>query len=178
MRHVFPARPTDRLLTVALGFALLGSALLSAPLAASADPGHAAGAVQAVPASAAPLATCSGAGCDNRDPEVTGCSADARNASGPNAVENSPWGIVELRFSPTCQTNWVRVRNYPGGTDGVRIVVRDVPRNKTVPFNASTTAGTHFGNMVFSPGSNCATGTVAFIAPLSVPDVLVSSSGC
>jgi hypothetical protein len=178
MRHPFTARSVW-LLARSLATAV-AITVVTTPVAASADSGRAMGPAKAAPAAGpiVPLATCSGAGCDNRDPDATGCSAGSRNASGPDAVVNTPWGIVELRFSPTCQTNWVRVRNYPGGTAGVRMIVRDVPRNKAVLFNASTTPGTHFGNMVFSPGSNCAIGTVAFIAPLSIPDATVSSSSC
>jgi len=61
-------------------------------------------AVTGMPASAA---TCSGAGCNYQDPLATGCSADAVTV----AHVQLPWVAqrLELRWSPSCHTNWARM---------------------------------------------------------------------
>lgn len=57
-----------------------------------------------------PHITCSLEGCDGLDPEKTGCAADAFT------VQTAVFGnsYVELRFSPTCGTNWGRVKSRIG----------------------------------------------------------------
>jgi len=69
--------------------------------------------MSAQPASAV---TCSGYGCDGWDPQETGCSADAVTvASAPIWDSSQPGvedGLVELRWSATCGTNWTRVTSY------------------------------------------------------------------
>jgi hypothetical protein len=132
-------------------------------------------------ASAAPVeaaATCSGTGCDNKDPEVTGCAAGAITA----ASVSSPKGRVELRYSPTCGTKWVRIPNYAGGSsrpDGkLQIRVWDRPRDVYVNFWASAGAGSHWGNMVYSPGATrCGWGQVDWNGG-SAWDAQVKASTC
>ncbi len=50
-------------------------------------------------------ATCYGDYCSGQDPESTGCSAGAYTVTsvGYNG------GTLEVRWSPTCQTNWSRI---------------------------------------------------------------------
>lgn len=63
------------------------------------------------PAAPAVGVTCTGTGCDRKDPIETGCAKDARTvASAPirDEIWNRDIGTVELRWSPTCQTNWSR----------------------------------------------------------------------
>lgn len=55
---------------------------------------------------------CSGEGCDGLDPAVTGCAADAYTVQ--TAVFSNSY--VELRYSPTCKTNWGRVTSKVGPT--------------------------------------------------------------
>lgn len=53
-------------------------------------------------------ATCWGDWCSGQDPESSRCSLDAYTV----ASAGIPWSsglAVELRWSPTCQTNWARV---------------------------------------------------------------------
>jgi hypothetical protein len=62
------------------------------------------------------LAVCSGTDCNGKDPQATGCSSGAYNVS--SQTYNGPNGssyLVELRWSPTCQTNWVRLTNKSSG---------------------------------------------------------------
>ena len=54
--------------------------------------------------------TCSVTGCNGRDPQTTGCAADAYTVQ--TAVFSN--AFVELRYSPTCKTNWGRVRSRIG----------------------------------------------------------------
>jgi uncharacterized protein DUF2690 len=98
-------------------------------------------------------ALCSGVACDGLDPAVTGCDASA------TTVDSAPtsFGPIDLRFSSACQTNWVRIRNYPGGGTSLVMSVTDIDRGVQVNFPVPTpiSAGTHFGDMVFSPAQNC-----------------------
>jgi hypothetical protein len=64
----------------------------------------------------AQAATCSGYGCDGLDPNATGCSAGA-NDTGSTYLYNASGsivGLLELRYSPACGTNWSRVTSYVG----------------------------------------------------------------
>ena len=56
--------------------------------------------------------TCSGTGCNGQDPEKTGCEAGAYTVQ--TAVFSNSY--VELRYSPTCQTNWGKVVSKVGPT--------------------------------------------------------------
>src|SRR5438105_5919813 len=53
---------------------------------------------------------CSGEGCDGLNPATTGCSAGAFTVQ--TAVFSN--SFVELRYSPTCGTNWGRVFSKVG----------------------------------------------------------------
>lgn len=59
-----------------------------------------------------PQVTCSADGCDGLDPVMTGCAADAYTVQ--TAVFSNSY--VELRYSPTCKTNWGRVTSRVGPT--------------------------------------------------------------
>lgn len=50
---------------------------------------------------------CWGDYCSGTDPEATGCSRDAYTVA--NAFDSNLGYNVELRWSPTCKTNWARV---------------------------------------------------------------------
>jgi hypothetical protein len=82
----------------------------------------------ASPAAAATCATApSRANCDGQDPMVTGCADDAvtihrattylRNAAG------TPLARVELRWSPRCQTNWVRATALNSSTRDMQVAL-------------------------------------------------------
>jgi hypothetical protein len=56
---------------------------------------------------------------DNTDPASTGCSAGATTiASYPikSTVSGAVVGTLEVRYSSSCDTNWVRVNNTMSGT--------------------------------------------------------------
>ena len=120
--------------------------------------------------------SCSGAGCDGKDPVDSGCAASAVNVGSQETRK----GTFYLRYSRTCKTNWVHVGNYAGGSsarDGkLNLTIDEITRNKTVRFLASPTPGAHYGNMVYSPGSNCAYGLAAWNE--GEWDMVIASSGC
>lgn len=59
------------------------------------------------PATPAIAAACSGASCNNIDPEGR-CSHDAKTVAAMHASD----GMLELRWSPSCQANWGRFSIY------------------------------------------------------------------
>ena len=76
-----------------------------------------------------PLVSCSGNGCNGLNPATTGCSADAYTVQ--TAVFSN--SFVELRYSPTCGTNWGRVISRVGATS---LIIR-VQRNDGLTYTFS-----------------------------------------
>ncbi|MFE2753755.1 DUF2690 domain-containing protein [Actinosynnema sp. NPDC059335] len=113
------------------------------------------------PASAAPYDPYT-----DTNPQTTGCAADAvtiasRDIKSPQAVH----GLMEVRYSPTCGTNWVRATVYvtqPTGT-----VVKGIRRPSSQPDGhggwlgfyeqreSDPAVGATFGMQVYAPGSTC-----------------------
>jgi hypothetical protein len=121
-----------------------------------------------------PLASCSGSGCDNHDPVASGCDNDAVTI----ASQTTGFGTLQLRWSTLCRTNWVRITDYPAyRTPILKLEAGDNNRAVSVSFNASRTAGTHYGNMVYSPANDCADGLVFFSDP-NDSSYQVLSSNC
>lgn len=150
---------------------LLAGAATTAGLSIALLGGVTPAATAEAPVSAA--VTCTGTGCDNKDPYATGCGA-SRVESGRKATTK---GTFILYFSRTCQTNWIETPNFAGGTPSLELTVWDRARNKTVRFNAPPTRGRHWGNMVYSPGTSCAVGFADWDAD-SAWEVIIESSGC
>ena len=63
----------------------------------------------------ASAASCYGGYCTNTDPVATGCARDAKTLAADYSYGTT--AAVELRYSPTCKTQWARVprNNWPGG---------------------------------------------------------------
>lgn len=61
-----------------------------------------------------PSATCSGTACNGKDPASTGCANDGITAAVAYATQNNVQVKVELRWSPSCKTNWARVSDNSG----------------------------------------------------------------
>lgn len=55
---------------------------------------------------ATPAQACSGYGCDGKDPIAEGCNDDAYTVDIEVVPNGTLW--VELRYSPSCGTNWAR----------------------------------------------------------------------
>ncbi|MEE2037542.1 DUF2690 domain-containing protein [Nocardiopsis sp. CT-R113] len=122
---------------------------------------------------------------DGADPQATGCSANSTTVS--QATRNGM--TFQLRWSSSCQTNWVRILNYPGNVpvsqrDGLWMDVRDMDRPHGEAFTGSTNvSGTRWGNMVYSPGNNCAWGMFNYSNVFFDPnyghyDLILRSSSC
>ena len=63
-----------------------------------------------------PYVTCSGNGCNGLDPISTGCARDAITVTATGGVVSFSTGTIQLRYSPTCGTNWGRVLSSVGTT--------------------------------------------------------------
>lgn len=55
--------------------------------------------------------TCYGDYCSGLDPQSSGCAADAYTAT---SYGNNLF-MMEVRYSPTCKTNWTRITMYNSG---------------------------------------------------------------
>jgi hypothetical protein len=59
--------------------------------------------------------SCYGTTCDGLDPAATTCANDAYTIQSTEAVvESGNWGHLELRYSPSCHSNWVRFTPWHG----------------------------------------------------------------
>lgn len=67
------------------------------------------------PARPALAVSCYGDYCSGKDPQTSGCSADAQPVAREGVYGTGGEQWVELRWSPTCKTNWTRV-NLPATT--------------------------------------------------------------
>ncbi len=77
-----------------------------------------------------PLSACSSspspANCNGQDPQTTGCSSGATTVMNGYVIDNfdhtTKLLFIELRWSPTCLTNWTRISNLvdvpSGGSEG------------------------------------------------------------
>ena len=66
----------------------------------------------AIAPSTANAVTCWGNYCSGKDPMSSGCASDAYTV----AQAFPGWATIDLRWSPTCKTNWARVYVYPTRT--------------------------------------------------------------
>jgi Protein of unknown function (DUF2690) len=158
---------TRRISAALILLSAVASVLLAAPSQAAAGPPDA-------PVSIA--VTCSGSSCDHKDPYNSGCAASGINVNSRSTAK----GTFYLRYSTVCRTNWIYTPNYSGGSTAwhgkLELAVWDVPRNVVDRFLAPATRGVHYGNMVYSPGSNCAWGFADWSG--GDWDVRIPSSGC
>lgn len=66
-------------------------------------------------AASASVASCYGSSCDGLDPAQTNCVDDAQTLMSQDAVtEAGDFGLLELRYSPRCHSNWVRFTPWTG----------------------------------------------------------------
>lgn len=100
-------------------------------------------------AAAAPAAavTCYGDYCSGQDPQASGCSADAYTA----AYLDFSGGRMEVRYSPTCKTNWTRLQLYPGGVAYHLAAVQDTGYRQDVDWPSGVGPGTYWTPMIYSP---------------------------
>ena len=91
-----------------------------------------------------PQVTCSGNGCNGKDPIATGC------AVGAYTVQTGvlPNFLVQLRYSSKCGTNWGRVLSRIGSAHLFATVQRIDGLSYTRSFGFSTLV---FSQMVYAP---------------------------
>jgi Protein of unknown function (DUF2690) len=96
---------------------------------------------------------CWGDWCSGRDPQATGCSADAYTV----AAVDVTGARLELRWSPTCKTNWARYIQYPRGWFMGNIplelrAVQDTGYTQRLSYGVNGTGtGTTWTPMIYSP---------------------------
>lgn len=97
--------------------------------------------------------TCYGDYCSGKDPQTSGCSAGAYTVAS-KAFQN---GILEIRWSPTCKTNWARVTVYPIGwavliPTPIRLsAIQDTGYTQQVNWDVQVGEGTYWTPMIYSP---------------------------
>jgi len=98
---------------------------------------------------------------DGADPQTSGCSADAYNVASWPAYDNA--GVykanIELRYSPKCGTNWVRVTQQDAAYKMTSSIRLDIPNGTYGPGTFARGVGNGYAywwtGMVKAPGSTC-----------------------
>ncbi len=90
-----------------------------------------------------PRVTCSGDGCNGLDPIATGCANDAITVKTTGGTTSFRTGTIELRYSPTCGTNWGRVVSSVGSVQLTVSIRRET--DKLFYFKVAT------GTILWSP---------------------------
>ena len=145
--------------TVVVVFLLLACAFVLLPRVAA----HAATHVSHYAAHAA--VSCSGDGCNGLDPSQTGCD-DARAYTAQTAIikdyAGNQIGLVELRFSPTCGTNWTRETSYVNNAYNQPSVHRIYDGLIEYGYGKNTV---EWSDMVYAPDANSAWGEGCITMP-------------
>ncbi|HET8680348.1 MAG TPA: DUF2690 domain-containing protein [Micromonosporaceae bacterium] len=123
-------------------------------------------AVPLVTAEPALAATCTNYGCDGQDPHLTGCDIGAQTvAQAPITWGGTTFGVVYLRWSSTCQTNWALINVYGAASNNPDHLWRaaDVYRQNPyaeVHFNYYNAGSWIYGDMLYAPGCAKARGVI------------------
>lgn len=100
---------------------------------------------------------CSGYGCNGTDPAKTGCATNAYIAKRVNFYNTSNRSVIsgvymDVYYSRTCGTNWVRVTSNPfGGVAYKSITVATIGGFRED--EADRTYGASYSMQVYAPGS-------------------------
>ncbi|OZD12006.1 MULTISPECIES: DUF2690 domain-containing protein [Nocardiaceae] len=86
----------------------------------------------------------------NTDPAATGCTGDAYTI----ATRQMPYRnmVVEVRYSPSCATNWLRIQQMYGG---VHFYLSSDAMGPSIVESQGGTGGTHWTKQVYAPGATC-----------------------
>lgn len=81
---------------------------------------------------AAPLASCSGESCTDKNPYTTGCSTDSYMVKSVNLLNSSlqPVGILSLMYSPSCHSVWTLNQVTVGTTNLLSATARRLNPDK------------------------------------------------
>lgn len=105
--------------------------------------------------------SCQGKGCNGQDPEMMGCADTALTVEmlAIHAAESGDKvGLVELRFSRACQTNWARVTKLTGKEEVFRAYLRDATGDV---IEASVAEGKATAVYIYGPMWYAPTGVIA-----------------
>lgn len=96
--------------------------------------------------------SCYGDNCSGQDPEATGCASGSYTATSYNHAEFS----LQVRYSPTCKTNWTRIVMYNPGwrypRSGTIYAVQDTGYTQSRYVDGGYGAGyTKWTPMIYSP---------------------------
>jgi hypothetical protein len=148
--------------------------------------------VVAATTSPALAATCSGNGCNGTDPQATGCSANAITLSSARMItirSGGDVGSIEMRYSRTCRTQWIRVTSRitdcsgdpctnmarirrPAGADGGAISYQDNGR----PGSGQVS---QWSRQVYTPSTrSCGTGAIDTGNDTGVPNRVNGAEIC
>ncbi len=110
----------------------------------------------------APALSCSGSGCNGKDPVDYGCADDAQTVEGSTKkIVGWPYTLyLDQRWSPNCGTRWTRT--YSGSQAYYETTVtiqRDTDDYEKYPYNHSGTL--NYTDMVYCPRSICAANSYA-----------------
>jgi len=108
--------------------------------------------------------------CDDHDPSVTGCAdASSITVTQSNIVDNSGTviGLIETRYSPTCNTNWGRITGFGAYAGAVKQVTicRGTQGQYADSGCSDTDTGTEstrFSDQLYAP-TECASATGTLI---------------
>lgn len=84
---------------------------------------------------------CWGDYCSGTDPQATGCSADAFTVASYSPPSSST--TLELRWSPTCKTNWARLS---GGCD-----ITDLRAVQSTGYTQTRSGANPWSRQIYSP---------------------------
>ena len=102
--------------------------------------------------------SCYGDYCSGQDPAATGCDRDAVTVA--SLPIDTGAGQLDLRWSPTCQTNWARWQQYPTGwclncTPLALLAVQDTGYQQELDWfdngTSPTDGSTSWTHMIYSP---------------------------
>lgn len=103
--------------------------------------------------------TC-GTNCNDVNPQGTSCAQGAQTILTAYIIDSltgGTWGLVELRWSPTCGTNWSRLTSYVGQHQLYALIIHpgNPPNNVDGGFESYSSqfqfATQTWSNMVYSP---------------------------
>jgi hypothetical protein len=116
-------------------------------------------------ASSPAYAACTGYCLDGKDPHQTQCDVGAQTvAQAPVTWSGTTYGMVYLRWSQACQTNWALINVYGTGSNPEHLwraadVFRKSPYAEN-DFNYYGDGQWIYGNMLYAPGCAKATGVI------------------
>lgn len=115
-----------------------------------------------LPAQSAQAAVgCYGDYCSGKDPNATGCGADAKTVASTTVDFRTWWGAyvdvgtLEVRWSAKCKTNWARLSMFRGAEEYKGIELRQDSGYSVHYYSGGkvpgTSAGVYWTPMIYSP---------------------------